>query len=150
MQRKFRTEQGSLSIEERQCAGHQSDHNPLAGDLGSGLQWRFSNRKTAWRPPTDVYETGSQVVVCVEAAGMLEEDFSVTFKQDCLQIQGVRREPRDVRGYQQMEILYGEFITEVRLTSPIDTDSIVAQYRDGFLKVTLEVRKPHEVAVHET
>jgi len=33
---------------------------------------------SGWRPPTDVYETVDELIVLIEAAGVTEEDLSVT------------------------------------------------------------------------
>ena len=91
----------------------------------------------AWRPPTDVYETRDDMVVQVEVAGMREEDFGISIADQRLVIAGRRRDvgPRQV--YQNMEINYGEFRTEIRFNIPIDESAISATYENGFLYVRL-------------
>ncbi|MEK7786124.1 MAG: Hsp20/alpha crystallin family protein, partial [Chloroflexota bacterium] len=43
-----------------------------------------------WRPPTDVCETETEVVVEVEIAGMREDDFHVSLDGRLLTISGLR------------------------------------------------------------
>ncbi|MCX7801339.1 MAG: Hsp20/alpha crystallin family protein, partial [Fimbriimonadales bacterium] len=76
-----------------------------------------------------------------EIAGVRGEDIQVTYTPDTrtLTIRGERREEtigrRGVRCY-QLEVYYGEFEREVELPdSPIDSEGIRAQYRNGFLIV---------------
>ena len=93
----------------------------------------------AWKPPTDVFEARDEVVVTVEIPGMREEDFHVVYADDILTISGVRMAPESApqRIYQQMEICYGDFISQVYIPWAIDADRIEAHYEGGFLTVTL-------------
>jgi HSP20 family molecular chaperone IbpA len=91
-----------------------------------------------WRPPTDVYETDTDVMVEVEVAGMREDDFHVSLDGRLLTISGLRLDKsREGRAYHEMEIHSGEFRTDVELPAPIDTDNIRAEYEDGFLRITM-------------
>lgn len=91
----------------------------------------------AFRPPTDVYETEDCVEVKVEIAGMRPADFQISLTEEMLVIAGVRQDSSPKRVYQQMEISWGEFRTEVYLPWPVDEDSVEARYVDGFLTVNL-------------
>ena len=121
-----------------------------------------------WRPPTDVYETDDSVVVQVEIAGMEEGDavftskFTISLSGRNLTISGVRRDPltealrqaQDTAqgltlSYQQMEIRYGEFKTEVYLPWAVVEEEIEATYEDGFLRVVLPKAKAQKVPVVE-
>jgi HSP20 family protein len=99
--------------------------------------------RNAFRPPTDVYETEDCVEVKVEVAGMQPEDFEIALAKDTLVISGVRHDSSPKRAYQQMEISWGEFRTEVLLPWPVDEDRIEAHYANGFLTVTLPRAKSH-------
>jgi HSP20 family molecular chaperone IbpA len=119
----------------------------LLGEPVGGQRWSSTRQQKAWRPPTDVYETDDCVVVKVEIAGMAEEDFAVSLDGRRLVISGVRRDPAAKLGYQQMEILYGHFETDVHLSRAIEEDKIEATYRNGFLGVRLPKAKPRQVPV---
>jgi len=113
----------------------------------SSRQWVLSPHGRVWQPPTDVYETDDSIVVKVEVAGMTEDDFRISFADHTLVVAGVRRDPAAKLGYHQMEILYGEFRTEVYVPEKIDVDGIDASYRDGFLLVILPKVRPRRVAI---
>jgi len=87
------------------------------------------------------------VVVKVEIAGVQEQDFAISLDGKKLTISGIRRDPAAKLGYQQMEILYGNFETDVHLARAIDEDKIEAVYQNGFLSVRLPKVKPRQVPV---
>lgn len=120
---------------------------PLLGEPVRGQRWVSARQHKIWHPPTDVYEIDDCVVVKVEVAGMAEEDFSISLDGKRLIISGVRRDPAAKLGYQQMEILYGHFETEVHVARAIDEDRIEATYQSGFLNVRLPKVKPLQVPV---
>ncbi len=119
----------------------------LLGEPVSGQRWVSARQHKIWHPPTDVYETDDCVVVKVEIAGMVEADFAISLDGKRLIISGVRRDPAAKLGYQQMEILYGHFETEVHVARAIDEDQIEATYQSGFLSVRLPKVKPLQVPV---
>jgi HSP20 family protein len=90
-----------------------------------------------WSPPTDFYETVEALVIRVEIAGMREEDFEVILENDTLFISGSRPDLPERRAYHQMEIRFGKFTTAVGLPGPVDVDKARAEYKDGFLTVTI-------------
>ena len=119
----------------------------LLGEPVASQRWLAARQHKAWRPPTDVYETDDSVVVKVEIAGMEDEDFGISLDGKRLIISGVRRDPASKLGYQQMEILYGHFETDVHLARAIDDERIEATYQGGFLVVHLPKVKPRTVPV---
>ncbi len=115
----------------------------------SDFNFRFSNRRRIWRPPTDLIETEAAIVVKVEAGGMSEEDFSITFANETLFIAGVRAESTAKMVYHQMEIAYGEFATEVHIKAPVEKEGIEALYANGFLVVTLPKTETKRIHVEQ-
>jgi HSP20 family protein len=101
----------------------------------------------AWRPPTDVYETDACVVVKVEIAGMHEDGFLISLDDRLLTISGVREDPAAKLAYQQFEIAYGPFRTEVYLPGSVEESGIEATYEGGFLKVVLPKARARKVPV---
>jgi HSP20 family protein len=102
----------------------------------SSPRWPMRHRN-AWRPPTDVYETETCIEVRVEVAGMREEDFRISLADSILIIAGRREDPSPKQAYQQMEIFWGEFRTEVYLPRAVDEERVEASYKDGFLLIVL-------------
>ena len=119
----------------------------LLGEPVASQRWVAARQHKVWRPPTDVYETDDCVVVKVEIAGMDDEDFQISLDGKRLIISGIRRDPASKLGYQQMEILYGHFETDVHLARAIEEEKIEATYQNGFLVVRLPKVKPRTVPV---
>jgi HSP20 family protein len=108
------------------------------------LRWRLEG-ETAWRPPTDVYETDDSAVIIVEIAGLSAGDFEVALSGRTLVVTGERRDPAEKLTYQQMEIRYGRFRTEVHLQWALDSEGQTATYEDGFLRIVLRKAQSRRV-----
>lgn len=115
----------------------------------SPLGWRIRRGSHAWRPPTDVLETENAYIVIVEIAGMRGADFHVTYDGHILLVRGVRHDSNERMAYHQMEIDYGEFITEIHIHIPIDETKIDASYSDGFLRIHLPKARPKKIEIEE-
>jgi HSP20 family protein len=85
----------------------------------------------------------------VEVAGMRNGDFSITFEDKILTIQGSRLDRAERRAYHQMEIRFGEFRTDVKLHWPVETEEIDAEYKDGILRVILPLAKTQNIEIQE-
>ena len=125
-----------------------ADDDPWQAGQGT-LGWRIQHGSHAWRPPTDVLETDEAYIVVVEIAGMRGVEFQVTFDEHILSIKGSRHDSNERRAYHQMEIDYGEFITEVHVHLPIESAKIDASYSDGFLRIHLPKASPKKIAIEE-
>ena len=136
---------GKLKDPKKPMPGHPLQDSIL--QTMAGFPFRLSASRQAWTPPTDLFETEEAMVVKVEAAGMAEDDFSVTFAEGRLQITGIRREPSEKMGYHQMEICYGRFVTEVVVDRSIEKDEISATYSNGFLRVVMPKARAKKIEV---
>jgi HSP20 family molecular chaperone IbpA len=65
-----------------------------------------------------------------------------------LVISGERRDPAEKLGYQQMEIHYGKFRTEIHLPWALDSAGQSATYENGFLRVVLRKARTRHIPVH--
>lgn len=123
--------------------------------LTSSVQWLRVRQHQIWKPPTDVYETDFCIVVKIEIAGLRREDFTISLADRVLTVRGVRRDPTSELAsqqlaYQQLEINYGEFQTEVYLPQPVnEKGEIEATYEQGFLTILLPKAEAHRVPVTE-
>jgi HSP20 family protein len=115
--------------------------------ISENQRWRSSTRSHLWRPPTDLFETEDTLVVRVEIAGMREEDFSIFLENRILTVRGARYEVAERKAFHQMEIPFGEFMTEVELPAGVDSSEVEAVYNDGFLRVVLAKMRPHQVNI---
>jgi len=110
---------------------------------------RMGTRSHVWRPPTDVFETEDAVMVRVEIAGMLENDFSIILDGRYLSVRGIRSDVLERRAYHQMEIRFGEFVSDVELPYQISASEIEAVYSNGFLQIRLPKARPVRISVEE-
>jgi len=127
----------------------RSTTGELRREVLHAVGWQVQVRAGVWSPPTDVYETERDYVVRVEVAGMREEDFDISFEDKFLTINGNRPDVPERRAYQQMEIRFGKFETVVGIPGPIDLKASRADYKEGFLTVTLPKAKPNQIHVEE-
>jgi HSP20 family protein len=102
-----------------------------------------------WQPRVDVHESPEAIMVKVEIAGVNPDDLSVSLSADdrILSISGERVEEDServdrIRCY-QLEIYFGQFERHIVLPGDvrINRDKITANYKEGFLVVTLPKRE---------
>lgn len=111
------------------------------------IDWRSTMRPIVWSPPTDVYELEDRIIVRCEIAGMAETDFNIVFDRGILTISGVRIDTSPRKSFHQMEIRYGEFLTQVEIAVPVAMDRAEARYINGILEVTLPKALPHQIHI---
>lgn len=92
-----------------------------------------------WRPAADIYETGATLVVCVELAGVADEDLEVLLYEDALVVEGRRSVAGsgEAERYYAVGIRQGPFRLEVRLPAAVDPDAVDARYERGLLVIRL-------------
>lgn len=108
----------------------------------------FSSEKV-WKPPVDIYETAEEVIVIIEVAGMKRNNITVTLENNLLKISGIRPDysPSTKKRIHQMEIDYGKFERIVKIAIPIDTENTSAQYKEGFLRITIPKKKSKQKVI---
>jgi HSP20 family protein len=115
-------------------------------DPTPNIRWR-KEVEGVWRPPTDVFETDDSVVVIVEIAGLAEGDFEISLDGRLLIVSGERHDPAEKLAYQQMEIRYGRFRTELHVPWALESSGQSASYEDGFLRIMLRKAQSRRVPV---
>lgn len=95
-----------------------------------------------WQPATNVYETAEAYYICVELAGVSEEEIDVECSdRRRILIRGTRRQPRPqgvacMLSVHTLEIDDGRFERNIELPEPIDVDRVDARYGEGYLWIT--------------
>ncbi len=104
-----------------------------------------------WRPPIEVFETDGELVVRAELGGLSRSEVEVLISGDELVIRGERtvHQPSRSRRYHESRVRYGPFEAVVRLPFPVDVESAIADYIDGFLSVTLPRQAATRVTTRE-
>jgi len=111
-------------------------------------EWDFHTNQNAWSPPSDVFETAKEIVVKVEIAGMESADFNIDYAANVLTIQGHRPDIAEKRAFHRMELRYGVFKVKFEINIPVDSSSIAAEYRNGFLMVRLPKAETKKVQIN--
>jgi HSP20 family protein len=92
-----------------------------------------------WLPAADVYETDSEVAVCLDVSGIDPEHISVVAEQRSVTIAGNRRFPPvdNASCIHQLEIEHGHFERTIALPVPVDVSATSSIYKNGFLVIRL-------------
>jgi len=97
-----------------------------------------------WVPNTDVYATGSGLVIKVELAGMRSENLEITVEGNRLRISGDRPDMCRAQkaSFLVMEINYGPFESVLELPPGYDLGQAKASYLNGFLRIEVPTTAP--------
>jgi HSP20 family protein len=98
---------------------------------------RFAPGPAGWNPPVDLHETPDAYVVTAEVPGLAREDVEIRMHDGRLTLSGARRERgAPCERYHRVERGHGSFSRTFQLPIPVDAEHIVADLRDGVLRVT--------------
>jgi HSP20 family protein len=100
-------------------------------------------------PAVDIEETAEEFVVKADLPGMTQKDVKVNLMGDTLTIRGERKQENEKQDgtTRRSERIYGMFERSFRLGTPVRSDKVKAQYRDGVLEV--HVPKAEEAKLRE-
>lgn len=126
----------------------------------SGFFGRFPKRMTGngditlpdWSPQVDITEDEKEYMVKADLPEMKKEDVKVTVEEGILSISGERKSEKEEKKkkYHRIERSYGTFLRTFTLPEDADAAKIVAEFKEGVLKVHLPkspAAKPHVVDV---
>lgn len=118
----------------------------------------FVGPNQAWRPDAfgvavDVIEEPEAFVVKASLPGIKPEDLEITYNNNVLTVKGEIKEEKDVEEarYHLRERRYGSFTRSFSMPTPVNVDTIKADYEQGVLTLTLpkaEEAKPKRIPVH--
>ena len=114
---------------------HEMDelfHNRLASVLGGeGLH------TVAWSPVVDIEETEQNYLIRVELPGLDKDKVKVVVENGVLTLSGERDLERKVEGktFHRVERSHGTFSRSFTLPEDVDSESVVANFKDGLLEI---------------
>ena len=96
-----------------------------------------------WQPPVDIYESGEEITVYCDLAGVAKDSLELLVAEHQLYISGRRQlpKPQPLVRIHQLEIELGEFERTVPLPAIIDVELVSSSYLDGILVVSLKKRR---------
>ena len=114
--------------------------------------WEKAMSTTTWNPFVDIFENADAVVVKAELPGMNLKDIEVRLENNVLMLKGERHFEKETKeeNYHRVEREYGTFSRAFSLPTAVKEDKVVAEYKDGILKITLpkkEEAKPKAIKI---
>jgi len=105
-----------------------------------------------WSPSVDIFETEDALTLKADLPEVKIEDIDVRVEHQTLTLRGQRKFSKDenIKGYHRIERSYGEFVRSFAVPSTVDTEKVLADYKNGVLTITLpkkETAKPRQVKV---
>jgi HSP20 family protein len=103
-------------------------------------------------PPLNIYDSGEEIIVTAELAGLTKDDVKVLFTDGVLSLSGTRSLPGT---FERMTALRqerpsGRFEKSLEIPVKIDVEKISASFRNGVITITLPKAaeaRPKEIAV---
>ena len=94
---------------------------------------------TEWTPAVDIAEDDKEYTIKAELPGVNKEDVKVTVDGGVLSITGERKSEKEEKDkkYHRIERSYGSFMRSFTLPVGTATDKIVAEFKEGILKLHL-------------
>lgn len=127
------------------------DFDRLLGDLRESVHpLALLSDETAWHPYCDVYESGQELVVKLELAGVDPREISVSLSGRRLAVRGSRQDivgDDDHRIYHTMEINQGPFERVVVVPESYSGSQAASNYREGILEIRLAKREKGPVEI---
>lgn len=108
-----------------------------------------------WTPLVDIAEDEKEYLVTAELPDVKKEEVKVTVENGCLTLTGERKFEKEEKGkkYHRVERAYGTFMRSFTLPETVNGDKVVADFKDGVLKVHLpkdEKARPKAIDVKVT
>jgi HSP20 family protein len=105
-----------------------------------------------WSPAVDIFETEDELVLKADVPEVELSDIDVRVENQTLTLSGERKFEKDEtrKGYHRIERGYGQFTRNFSVPTTVDTEGVVADYRNGVLTVKLPKKaaaKPRQVKI---
>jgi HSP20 family protein len=105
-----------------------------------------------WAPPCNAYEDEHGFHIEVALPGVDRQDMTILFEDRVLTVKGERKQAtsEQARRYFAQEIGWGGFSRAFRLPSYIDSDKVLASFKEGVLMLDLPKRdeaKPRRIEI---
>lgn len=105
-----------------------------------------------WTPACDIYESDHEIVLKAELPEVDAKDVDIRVEDSTLYLKGERKLEQTIKEdhFHRVERSYGSFARTFRLPHTVAADKIVAEFKNGILKITMPKReesKPKQIQV---
>jgi HSP20 family protein len=109
-------------------------------------------RRGSWIPPVDIYEKDHEILLKAEVPDMQRDQIDIRVENNTLTISGEKKFDQEVKEEQfhRVERSYGRFSRSFSLPATVDTEKVLADYKNGVLTIRLPIReeaKPKQITV---
>jgi HSP20 family protein len=137
----------------RNLVSSQKDFDRFFRDAFSPFFREGDLSTRTWAPPVDIYEDSNNLVLKADLPGVDPKDVEIKVENGTLYLSGERKFEKEVKeeNYHRVERSYGAFSRSFSLPNSIDSDKVVAEYKDGQLILTMPKReesKPKTIKVN--
>ena len=92
----------------------------------------------SWNPNAEIYRKRTSLMVRIEVAGAVAQDFDLTLNGSRLKVRGTRRVPLEAEdGFVVCNVRYGPFEITLDLPPGYKYDKAKAQYSGGMLQIEI-------------
>lgn len=90
-------------------------------------------------PPVDIEESEAAFIVKADLPDVKKEEIKIHVQDGVLAIEGERTREKEDKGkrFHKIEREYGRFVRRFALPSEIETEKVLAEFKDGVLTVML-------------
>jgi HSP20 family protein len=136
----------------RDMLGLQDEMNMLLGDFFGADKRGDETRFIRWAPRVDIVEQDGGYELVADLPGLKKEDIKIEIQENMLTLRGEKKleEEKKDKNYRLCERYYGEFVRTFTLPENVNRDGIVAEFKDGVLKLEIpktEKAKPKQIEV---
>lgn len=99
--------------------------------------------RAGWRPEVDVFEDAERFVLSAELPGLNQDEVDIRVEDKALTLSGERKMEFEEKkeNYHRIERTYGRFSRTFSLPETVDSEKILAEYKQGVLRLTIP-KKP--------
>ena len=130
----------------------QDEMNMLLGDFFGVDKHQEETNFVRWAPRVDIVEQDGGYELVADLPGLKKEDIKIEIQDNLLTLRGEKKledEKKD-KNYRLSERYYGEFARTFALPENVNRDGIVAEFKDGVLKLEIpktEKAQPKQIEV---
>ncbi len=105
------------------------------------LKSMASQIQQSYRPKMNVQQNVEQIILEFSLPGVFKEDVKMSIKDRVLFLEADRKSAYDEKNYHYREFNAVHFKSRIQLPEDVVTDSVLAQFQNGVLRITIKKEK---------
>ena len=121
------------------------------GDLWESplADWLNAERQLVWKPAIELRRKDNEFEVLAATAGVEAKDLDVEVTPEDVLIKAniSHKHTPEEGAVERCEFKSGQLFRSIHFPETIDPDSATAEYRNGMLRLTASIAKPHKIEI---